>query len=251
MVPNLYSYLSYEEVRSLLKKNKKNMFLRLEVAYKNPATKRSLIYLNKLSKIDDSNISKLAKQYYFFRLLKRKNIDEIIEYGNKILSNDNDDHIRFVLSLINSFGNREFLSENIYLYLMILYHINAEDIDLAYSYEKSKYADAVFIYALYSTLHGKNFNKIYNLQDQEGVRNYISLKERETLSLIQNNRFIKLEEFISWKNIRGSYPTIRKMEKSKRKEIISSLIKKECIRIGNNFIELLSGGFFLLSCFNI
>lgn len=250
MIPNSFSYLSYQDLRSLLKENKGNILLRLEVVYKNPETKRSLYSLAKLSKQLDDNYSRLAKEYYFFRLLKTKQINEILDYGNRLLEEKDDDTIHFIVYLIDSFGKRETLSENSYLYLMILYHTYAVDLDFAYEYQKGKYAEATYAYALYSKLYGKDFSKSYHLKDKEGVRSFISLKERETLSYIQKNVFTKEEDFISWNKHKGNYPTIRTLSKEERKEILNSLQEKECIDVKQGIIELLPGGFFLSACFD-
>lgn len=187
-------------------------------------------------------------------------IDKILTYGSSLLKEKEDELIEFVLSILKTdilnLSKEEILSYNHFLYFLIYYVPEPATLDFAYSLPKNMYAKAQYVYALYVKIFGlgkiRNVSKRYKENDKEGVRSFINLKERETLSLIQRNPFVQENDYIANLNIKGSYPSIRKLNSPEKKEILNSLLRKECINIiAEDILELAPGGFFLLSCFNV
>lgn len=259
MKANAFSYLSYNELRSLLKENPDNDFLRLECAYKNPSVTRSIHGLSKLENKLSKDEARLAREYRFFRMLKRNSIDEICIYGSSLLEEKEDELIRFIVTSLKSnildSDKKRIIAYNHFLYFLLYYVPRNIVIDFAYSLPKDKYSEAQYIYSLFIEIYGlvriREMSKCLRKSDKEGIRSFVNIKERETLSLIQRNPFISENEYIEFANIKGSYPTIKKLNAKEKEEILSSLVSKECVHITNdNKLEMAPGGFFLLSSFN-
>lgn len=256
MLANSFSYLSYDEIKDLLKDNKNNPFLLLESAYKNPSIDRGLASLHKLIKDKDFEYKVEAKKYYFFRLLDTKQISDILNYGSSLLKETDDSTIRLILSSIKKkyfeLNPKEIIKDNFYLYLYFAHSPNTSKVDFAYFNPNDKYSEAFLIYSLYRKLYGLErirfiFRNLSPIND--GARVIINLNEREMLSLIQRNPFIKKDDLISYSNIKGSYPSLRKLKPYDREEVLASLIAKEGAVFHDSSIELSPGGFFLLSLF--
>lgn len=245
METNSFSFLSYKELRNI-SKTKSSFLLKAEIAYKQERYSRSI---HSLKKLRDQN-PVLIDQYIFFRSLGEIEIDEILNFN----SSDEliyfcQDYLRFYLGKPTK---EEIVEKNFYLYLLLYYFPNNSTIDLAYGYPKDKYGEALYVFSLYKKVFLIKDLRKYSKEIEKGhrgVRDILNLYERETLDYISRNDMLDLNSFLL-NEIKGyKYSELNSLRKDARAEVIQSLKEKDCINIENEHIELLPGGFFLLSCY--
>lgn len=245
METNSFSFLSYKELRNI-SKLESSFLLKAEIAYKQERYSRSIHSLKKLREKNPV----LIDQYIFFRSLGEIEIDEILNFDSSDeLINLCRDYLRFYLGKP---VKEEIIKKNFYLYLLLYYFPNISTIDLAYGYPKDKYGEAFYVFSLYK--------KVFLIKDlrryakeikkgHRGVRDILSLVERETLDYISRNDMLDFNSFLL-NDIKGyRYSELNNLRKETREEVLQSLKEKDCINIENEHIELLPGGFFLLSCY--
>ena len=115
------------------------------------------------------------------------------------------------------------------------------------------YGAGVYDYALLIKRYGltslrKECTKSF--QQEEEVRHFFTLLERETLSLLLENPFIKEKDYLKHKNIKGRYLELRKASIREKENILHHLQTLGLIEILSSHLNLLEGGFFLYSCFS-
>lgn len=245
METNSFSFLSYKELRNI-SKTESSFLLKAEIAYKQERYSRSI---SSLKKLRDQN-SILIDQYVFFRSLGEIEIDEILNF------NSSDELINLCQEYLSFYlrkpAKEEIIKKNFYLYLLLYYFPYVSTIDLAYGYPKDKYGEAFYVFSLYKKVFLiKDLRKYVKeiKKGHRGVRDFLSLEERETLDYISRNDMLDLNSFLH-NELKGyKYSELNSLRKDTREEVLQSLKEKDCIDIENGHIELLPGGFFLLSCY--
>ena len=86
-------------------------------------------------------------------------------------------------------------------------------------------------------------------KNDKGVRSFLNLYERETLDFLSRNSYMAKNDFLVFDINERRYQDLRNITKEKRWETLNSLEEKDCIKINEDHIELMPGGFFLLSCY--
>ncbi len=240
-----FSFLTYRQLREL-SKDKSSFLLKAELAYKQekyPRSKKALL------KLRNEN-PHLIDQYLFFRSIGHEDIEEIL------LCDNHDPLIIKCIEYLNFYLSKpsrvEIINKNFYLYLLLYYFPQTKVIDLAYGYPLDKYGEAVYFFSLYKQAFPiKELRKYANLikKNQKGIYDFLTLFERETLDLLSRNSYLEKEKYISFAFSERKYDDLKKLSNNEREEVLRSLERKDCIKIQDGIIELLPGGFFLLSCY--
>ena len=217
------------------------------MAYKNPNYQRSISSLEKLLPSFP-----LAIEFLYFRSLAKINLEDNERYKDL-----NDSLIAHAEDLFVFFETHpsfeEALQRNLYLAFLLSYLPNYGKQELVYGYPNSLYGAGVYDYSLLLNRYGltylrKECSKSFQIEGD--VRHFFTLLERETLSLLLENPFIKEEDYLKHKNIKGRYLELRKASIKEKENILHHLQTLGLIEILSSHLNLLEGGFFLYSCFS-
>lgn len=244
---NPFSFLSYEELRKIVQKGDDSLLAKATLAYKNPNYQRSISSLEKLL---PSFL--LAIEFLYFRSLAKVHLKDNERYKDL-----NDPLIAHAEDLFVFFETHpsfeEVLQRNLYLAFLLSYLPNYGKQELVYGYPDSLYGVGVYDYSLLLNRYGLTYLRkecSKSFQKEGDVRYFFTLLERETLSLLLENPFIKEEDYLKHKNIKGRYLELRKASPQKKKDILLHLQSIGSIEKLSSHLNLLEGGFFLYSCFS-
>ena len=244
---NPFSFLSYEELRKIVQEGNDSLLAKATLAYKNPNYQRSISSLEKLLPSFP-----LAIELLYFRSLTKVHLKDNERYKDL-----NDSLIARAEDLFIFFETHpsfeEALQRNFYLAFLLSYLPNYGKQELVYGYPNSLYGAGVYDYALLIKRYGltslrKECSKSF--QKEGDVRHFFTLLERETLSLLLENPFIKEKDYLKHKNIKGRYLELRKASIKEKENILHHLQTLDCIEEVSSHLNLLEGGFFLYSCFS-
>ncbi|GEM_PF-6273771 len=244
---NPFSFLSYEELRTILQKGDDSLLGKATLAYKNPNYRRSVSSLEKLLPSFP-----LAIEFLYFRSLSKIHLKDNRKYKDL-----NDPLIAHAEDLFAFFEKHpsfeEVFQRNLYLAFLLTYLPNYGKQEFVYGYPNSLYGEGVYDYSLLLNRHGltylrKEYSKSF--QKEGDVHHFFTLLERETLSLLLRNPFIKKKDYLEHKNIKGRYTELRKASLKEKEDILFRLQNIGCIEMLSSHLNLLEGGFFLLSCFS-
>ena len=244
---NPFSFLSYEELRKIVQEGNDSLLAKATLAYKNPNYQRSISSLEKLLPSFP-----LATEFLYFRSLAKVHLKDNERYKDL-----NDPLIARAEDLFIFFETHpsfeEVLQRNLYLAFLLSYLPNYGKQELVYGYPNSIYGAGVYDYALLIKRYGltslrKECSKSF--QKEGDVRHFFTLLERETLSLLLENPFIKEKDYLKHKNIKGRYLELRKASIKEKENILHHLQTLDCIEEVSSHLNLLEGGFFLYSCFS-
>lgn len=217
------------------------------MAYKNPNYQRSISSLEKLLPSFP-----LAIEFLYFRSLAKIHLKDNERYKDL-----NDSLIARVEDLFIFFETHpsfeETLQRNLYLAFLLSYLPNYGKQELVYGYPNSLYGAGVYDYSLLLNRYGLTYLRkecSKSFQKEGDVRHFFTLLERETLSLLLENPFIKEEDYLKHKNIKGRYLELRKASIKEKENILHHLQTLDCIEEVSSHLNLLEGGFFLYSCFS-
>lgn len=217
------------------------------LAYKNPNYQRSISSLEKLLPSFP-----LAIEFLYFRSLAKIHLKDNERYKDL-----NDSLIARVEDLFIFFETHpsfeETLQRNLYLAFLLSYLPNYGKQELVYGYPNSLYGAGVYDYSLLLNRYGLTYLRkecSKSFQKEGDVRHFFTLLERETLSLLLENPFIKEEDYLKHKNIKGRYLELRKASIKEKENILHHLQTLDCIEEVSSHLNLLEGGFFLYSCFS-
>lgn len=244
---NPFSFLSYEELRKIVQKGDDSLLAKATLAYKNPNYQRSISSLEKLLPSFP-----LAIEFLYFRSLAKVHLKDNERYKDL-----NDPLIAHAEDLFVFFETHpsfdEVLQRNLYLAFLLSYLPNYGKQELVYGYPNSLYGAGVYDYSLLLNRYGLTYLRkecSKSFQKEGDVRHFFNLLERETLSLLLENPFIKEEDYLTHKNIKGRYLELRKASPQKKKDILLHLQSIGSIEKLSSHLNLLEGGFFLYSCFS-
>lgn len=244
---NPFSFLSYEELRKIVQKGDDSLLAKATLAYKNPNYQRSISSLEKLLPSFPLTI-----EFLYFRSLAKIHLKDNERYKGL-----NDPLIAHAEDLFVFFETHpsfdEVLQRNLYLAFLLSYLPNYGKQELVYGYPNSLYGAGVYDYALLIKRYGLTYLRkecSKSFQKEGDVRHFFNLLERETLSLLLENPFIKEEDYLAHKNIKGRYLELRKASPQKKKDILLHLQSIGSIEKLSSHLNLLEGGFFLYSCFS-
>lgn len=244
---NLFSFLSYEELRKIVQKGDDSLLAKATLAYKNLNYQRSISSLEKLLPSFP-----LAIEFLYFRSLAKIHLKDNERYKDL-----NDSLIARAEDLFIFFETHpsfdEILQRNFYLAFLLSYLPNYGKQELVYGYPNSLYGAGVYDYALLIKRYGLTSLRkecSSSFQKEGDVRHFFTLLERETLSLLLENPFIKEEDYLKHKNIKGRYLELRKASPQMKKDILLHLQSIGSIEKLSSHLNLLEGGFFLYSCFS-
>lgn len=245
MEPSSFSFLSYKELRNLSKSDS-SFLLKAEIAYKQDKYPRAKKALNKLRKINPT----LIDQYLFFLSLGHEDVDYIVNnVSDDPLVVTCIDYLKFYL---REPSKEEIINRNFYLYLLLFYFPDVEVDDLAYGYPNDMYGEALYVFSLYKKVFLIKDLRKYAKQlkkNDKGIRSFLNLYERETLDFLSRNSYMAKNDFLVFDINERRYQDLRNITKEKREETLNSLEEKDCIKNNEDHIELMPGGFFLLSCY--
>ena len=217
------------------------------MAYKNPNYQRSISSLEKLLPSFP-----LAIEFLYFRSLAKIHLEDNERYKDL-----NDSLIAHAEDLFVFFETHpsfeEALQRNLYLAFLLSYLPNYGKQELVYGYPNSLYGAGVYDYSLLLNRYGLTYLRkecSKSFQKEGDVRHFFTLLERETLSLLLENPFIKEEDYLKHKNIKGRYLELRKASIKEKENILLRLQTLGLIEILSSHLNLLEGGFFLYSCFS-
>ena len=244
---NPFSFLSYEELRKIVQKGDDSFLAEATLAYKNPNYQRSISFLEKLLPSFP-----LAIEFLYFRSLAKVHLKDNERYKDL-----NDPLIARAEDLFIFFETHpsfeEVLQRNLYLAFLLSYLPNYGKQELVYGYPNSFYGAGVYDYALLIKRYGLTYLRkecSKSFKKEGDVRHFFTLLERETLSLLLENPFIKEEDYLKHKNIKGRYLELRKASIKEKENILHHLQTLDCIEEVSSHLNLLEGGFFLYSCFS-
>ena len=244
---NPFSFLSYEELRKIVQEGNDSLLAKATLAYKNPNYQRSISSLEKLLPSFP-----LAIELLYFRSLTKVHLKDNERYKDL-----NDSLIARAEDLFIFFETHpsfeEALQRNFYLAFLLSYLPNYGKQELVYGYPNSLYGAGVYDYSLLLNRYGLTYlrKECSNSFQKEGdVRHFFTLLERETLSLLLENPFIKEKDYLKHKNIKGRYLELRKASIKEKENILHHLQTLDCIEEVSSHLNLLEGGFFLYSCFS-
>ncbi len=244
---NPFSFLSYEELRKIVQKGDDSFLAKATLAYKNPNYQRSISSLEKLLLSFP-----LAIEFLYFRSLAKIHLKDNERY--KDLNNPLIAHAEDLFVFFETHPSfEEILQRNLYLAFLLSYLPNYGKQELVYGYPNSIYGAGVYDYALLIKRYGltslrKECSKSFKKEGD--VRHFFTLLERETLSLLLENPFIKEEDYLKHKNIKGRYLELRKASIKEKENILLHLQTLGLIETLSSHLNLLEGGFFLYSCFS-
>ena len=244
---NPFSFLSYEELRKIVQEGNDSLLAKATLAYKNPNYQRSISSLEKLLPSFP-----LAIEFLYFRSLTKIHLKDNERYKGL-----NDPLIARAEDLFIFFETHpsfeEVLQRNLYLAFLLSYLPNYGKQELVYGYPNSIYGAGVYDYSLLLNRYGLTYLRkecSKSFQKEGDVRHFFTLLERETLSLLLENPFIKEEDYLKHKNIKGRYLELRKASIKEKENILHHLQTLGLIEILSSHLNLLEGGFFLYSCFS-
>ena len=194
----------------------------------------------------------MAIEFLYFRSLAKIHLEDNERYKDL-----NDSLIARAEDLFIFFETHpsfeEALQRNLYLAFLLSYLPNYGKQELVYGYPNSLYGAGVYDYSLLLNRYGltylrKEYSKSF--QKEGDVRHFFTLLERETLSLLLENPFIKEEDYLKHKNIKGRYLELRKASIKEKENILLRLQTLDCIEEVSSHLNLLEGGFFLYFCFS-
>lgn len=244
---NPFSFLSYEELRKIVQKGDDSLLAKATLAYKNPNYQRSISSLEKLLPSFP-----LAIEFLYFRSLAKIHLKDIERY--KDLNNPLIAHAEDLFVFFETHPSfEEALQRNLYLAFLLSYLPNYGKQELVYGYPNSLYGAGVYDYSLLLNRYGLTYLRkecSSSFQKEGDVRHFFTLLERETLSLLLENPFIKEEDYLKHKNIKGRYLELRKASIKEKENILHHLQTLGLIEILSSHLNLLEGGFFLYSCFS-
>ena len=244
---NPFSFLSYEELRKIVQEGDDSFLAKPTLAYKNPNYQRSISSLEKLLPSFP-----LAIEFLYFRSLAKVHLKDNERYKDL-----NDPLIARAEDLFIFFETHpsfeEVLQRNLYLAFLLSYLPNYGKQELVYGYPNSIYGAGVYDYSLLLNRYGLTYLRkecSKSFQKEGDVRHFFTLLERETLSLLLENPFIKEKDYLEHRNIKGRDLELRKASPQKKKDILLHLQTLGLIEILSSHLNLLEGGFFLYSCFS-
>lgn len=218
------------------------------MSYKNPSYLRSISSLEKLLPSFPEGM-----EFLYFRSLKKNHLEDNKKYRDR--SFPLIDHAEDLFSFFKGHPSfQDILQRNFYLAFLLSYLPNNGKQELAYGYPDSLYGVGVYDYSLLIKRYGLTYlRKEYSLPFRKAgdIRYFLSLLERETLSLLLENPFLEEKDYFEHKNIKGKYPELRKASLKEKECILTHLISLGCIEKFFSHLNLLEGGFFLLSCFSL
>lgn len=244
---NPFSFLSYEELRKIVQEGNDSLLAKATLAYKNPNYQRSISSLEKLLPSFP-----LATEFLYFRSLAKVHLKDNERYKDL-----NDPLIARAEDLFIFFETHpsfeEVLQRNLYLAFLLSYLPNYGKQELVYGYPNSIYGAGVYDYSLLLNRYGLTYLRkecSKSFQKEGDVRHFFTLLERETLSLLLENPFIKEKDYLEHRNIKGRYLELRKASIKEKENILHHLQTLGLIEILSSHLNLLEGGFFLYSCFS-
>lgn len=244
---NPFSFLSYEELRKIVQEGNDSFLAKATLAYKNPNYQRSISSLEKLLPSFPLTI-----EFLYFRSLAKIHLKDNERYKGL-----NDPLIAHAEDLFVFFETHpsfdEVLQRNLYLAFLLSYLPNYGKQELVYGYPDSLYGVGVYDYSLLLNRYGLTYLRkecSSSFQKEGDVRHFFTLLERETLSLLLENPFIKEEDYLKHKNIKGRYLELRKASIKEKENTLLHLQTLDCIEEVSSHLNLLEGGFFLYSCFS-
>ena len=244
---NPFSFLSYEELRKIVQEGNDSLLAKATLAYKNPNYQRSISSLEKLLPSFP-----LAIEFLYFRSLTKIHLKDNERYKGL-----NDPLIARAEDLFIFFETHpsfeEVLQRNLYLAFLLSYLPNYGKQELVYGYPNSIYGAGVYDYSLLLNRYGLTYLRkecSKSFQKEGDVRHFFTLLERETLSLLLENPFIKEKDYLEHRNIKGRYLELRKASIKEKENILHHLQTLGLIEILSSHLNLLEGGFFLYSCFS-
>lgn len=244
---NPFSFLSYEELRKIVQEGNDSLLAKATLAYKNPNYQRSISSLEKLL-----SSFPLAIELLYFRSLAKIHLKDNERYKDL-----NDPLIARAENLFIFFETHpsfeEVLQRNLYLAFLLSYLPNYGKQELVYGYPNSLYGAGVYDYSLLLNRYGLTYLRkecSKSFQKEGDVRHFFTLLERETLSLLLENPFIKEEDYLKHKNIKGRYLELRKASIKEKENILLHLQTLGLIETISSHLNLLEGGFFFYSCFS-
>lgn len=245
---NPFSFLSYEELKRILQNGETSLLAEATLAYKNPNYKRSISSLEKLLPSFPPSM-----EFLYFRSLSKNHTEDNKKYRDRsfpLIS-----HAEDLFSFFETHSSfHDIFQRNLYLAFLLNYLPNYGKQELAYGYPHGLYGEGVYDCSLLIKRYGlTNLKKICtpSFQKEGDIRLFLNLLERETLSLLLKNPFLEEKDYLEHRNIKGKYPELRKSSIKEKQNILNRLQSLECIEIVSSHLNLLEGGFFLLSCFSL